>query len=70
MDSRDHYRQDHLLAKSIVYILYLLVGTLSIELNNPYIALVLGTSIWLFGINCIAYLIEYCSGHQHQHTRI
>ena len=44
-------RIDHLLGKIIVYLCYLLTGAISIEAQNPYFALVVGTALWLFGIN-------------------
>jgi hypothetical protein len=70
MRTQVNYQRAHLVAKLVIYVLYLLVGTVSIELNSPYIALVFGTYIWLFGVNCTAYLIEHLAGHQHQHNRI
>ncbi len=71
MESRsDHYAADHLLAKILVYIAYLLVGGVSIETGNPYVALVFGTAVWLFGINSAAYLIESLRGHEHCHRML
>jgi hypothetical protein len=64
LPTRPPYRQ------AVIYVLYLLVGTVSIELNSPYIALVFGTFIWLFGVNCTAYAIEHLTGHRHQHNRL
>ena len=65
-----HYHRDHLIAKIIVYVVYLLIGVLSIELATPYVALVAGTFIWLFGVNTAAYLVECCCGHQHSNTLV
>lgn len=70
MNTQVLYQQDHLIAKLVVYVFYLLIGTVSIELNSPYIALVFGTFIWLFGVNCTAYAIEHLTGHRHQHNRL
>jgi len=64
------YLSDHRLAKLLVCILYIIIGTLSLETENPYIALVFGTFIWFFGINTAAYAIETLRGHCHQHQPI
>ena len=58
---------DHLTAKITVYFFYILIGVASIEMSNPYIALVLGTAVWLFGINSVAYCVETIRGHAHRH---
>ncbi len=50
--------------------LYVAVGIASIELDAPYVALVFGTSIWLFGVNTVAYLVECAAGHEHRHNPI
>ena len=68
MKASAHYSADHLIAKVLIYIGYLLVGTVSIETSNPYVALVFGTAIWLFGINGAAYIIESVRGHEHSHN--
>jgi len=70
MSTSAHYSADHLLAKVMIYVGYLLVGTISIESGNAYVALVFGTAIWLFGVNAAAYLIEAVRGHEHCHNRI
>ena len=70
MNTSENYQKDHLIAKAIIYVLYLLVGVISIEFNAPYVALVFGTSIWLFGINTAAYLVECLADHDHRHTPI
>ena len=70
MNTADHYRRDHLIAKIIIFLIYLLVGSISIEFGNPYLALSVGTSIWLFGVNTVAYLVECVAGHTHRHHRI
>ena len=70
MEGSAHYQRDHLIAKAIIYLLYLAVGIVSIELDAPYVALVFGTSIWLFGINTVAYLVERVAGHEHHHNAI
>jgi hypothetical protein len=61
-------RIDHLLGKIIVYFCYLLTGAISIEAQSPYFALVVGTALWLFGINGAAYLVEAARGHAHRHN--
>lgn len=70
MENSAHYSADHLLAKVMIYIGYLLVGAVSIETGNAYVALVFGTALWLFGVNAAAYLIEAARGHEHCHNRI
>ena len=68
MRPSNDYAADHLLAKVVVYFFYLLIGGVSIELANPYVALVVGTAVWLFGINGAAYCIESVRGHEHRHS--
>ena len=58
---------DHLIGKLVVYLGYLITGTVSIEAHNPYIALVFGTALWLFGVNTAAYIVETLRGHTHKH---
>ena len=70
MQGSTNYAADHLLAKVIVYFCYLLIGVVSIELGTPYVALVLGTAVWLFGINSVAYCVETLRGHEHRHSLI
>lgn len=70
MEHSEHYTQDHFIAKVIVYVLYVLVGIASIELASPYVALVIGTFVWLFGINTVAYLVECFCGHNHGHKLV
>ena len=70
MKGSQEYAADHLLAKITVYFFYLLIGVASIELGSPYLALVLGTAVWLFGINSVAYCVETIRGHEHRHTLI
>ena len=62
-----HYATDHRLAKTLVCLTYILLGTISIETGNSYIALVAGTCIWFFGVNTVGYLIESVRGHGHSH---
>ena len=66
--SPTHYAADHLIAKLTIYLTYVLVGAISIETGNSYVALVLGTGVWLFGINGAAYLVEGLRGHAHCHN--
>jgi hypothetical protein len=70
MKTSNRYQWDHLFAKVIVFSLYLLVGVVSIETNNPYLTLTVGTPIWLFGVNSVAYILECLGGHPHNHNRI
>ena len=65
--SHNYYATDHRMAKLVVCLAYILLGAVSIELGNPYIALVAGTGIWFFGINAVGYLIESLRGHHHIH---
>ena len=65
--SHNAYAADHRMAKLVVCLAYILLGAVSIELGNPYIALVAGTGIWFFGINTVGYLIESLQGHHHTH---
>ena len=67
MQSAGHYATDHRIAKVVVFLAYILLGAISIETGNPYIALVAGTCIWFFGINAVGYLIESLRGHHHTH---
>ena len=70
MKQAEHYHRDHVIAKVIVYLVYLLTGFANIELATPYIALVVGTFVWLFGVNTTAYVVECIAGHQHRHKLI
>ncbi len=63
-----HYAADHFIAKLTIYLTYVLVGAISIETGNSYVALVLGTGVWLFGINEAAYFVEVLRGHDHCHN--
>ncbi len=63
-----NYAADHFIAKLAIYLTYVLVGAISIESGNSYVALVLGTGVWLFGINGAAYLVEVLRGHDHCHN--
>lgn len=67
MNNSNDYAADHLTAKITVYFFYIFIGVASIEMSNPYIALVLGTAVWLFGINTVAYWVEAIRGHAHRH---
>ena len=70
MKTTSCYQWDHMLAKLIIYLTYLLVGVVSIETNNPYFTLVIGTPIWLFGVNAAGYLVECIGGHPHYHSKL
>ncbi|MCZ6460403.1 MAG: hypothetical protein O6766_13705 [Gammaproteobacteria bacterium] len=63
-----NYAADHFIAKLAIYLTYVLVGAISIESGNSYVALFLGTGVWLFGINGAAYLVEVLRGHHHCHN--
>jgi len=67
MQSQDNYFLDHVIAKITIYLAYVAIGVGSIESGNPYLALVVGTALWLFGINSIAYCVETVRGHEHNH---
>lgn len=70
MKGSREYAADHLLAKVTIYFFYLLIGVVSIEVGSPYIALVFGTAVWLFGVNSVAYCVETIRGHEHRHKLI
>ena len=70
MERSMEYRKNHLQAKGIVFMLYMLISIVGIELGSPYLALTLGTPIWFFGVNAVAYLVECLKGHEHLHHRI
>ncbi len=66
---QSQYDANHRVAKAVVCALYLILGIVSVETDMPYIVLFAGTLIWLFGVNPIAYGIEYLRKQQHQHNR-
>lgn len=68
MKDSDQYTADHLIAKALIYVVYVVLGVASIETGNPYVALVFGTALWLFGINGVAYYVETVRGHVHRHN--
>ena len=70
MNTNDQYAADHLIAKIAVYICYVMTGTISIELGAPYVGLLLGTGVWLFGVNSVAFVVETARGHEHRHNRV
>ena len=70
MNNSTRYRNDHVLAKGVVLVLYLTIGIISIEMGSPYLSLLVGTPVWFFGINSIGYLVEHLFGHEHVHNRI
>ena len=63
----DHYTADHRIAKLVIFLAYILLGAISVEIGNPYIALVAGTCIWFFGINTVGHIVESVLGHRHTH---
>ena len=67
MNNSDCYKKDHLIAKTAVLVIYLVVGIVGIETGSPYLALVVGTPVWLFGVNTLAYFVESLLGHAHRH---
>ncbi len=68
MKSSDNYAADHLIAKVSIYLSYIVIGVASIEAGTPYLALIVGTAIWLFGVNSVAYCVETIRGHEHNHN--
>ena len=70
MNGTQQYHRIHLTAKGIVYIAYLTLGTISIENDTPYLSLLFGTQIWMFGVNSVAYLIESMIGQYHRHNKL
>ncbi len=69
MNKSDHYQTDHIIAKALVCLAVIALGAISIEISNPYVALVPGTVIWFFGVNAAAYLFETLSHHEHRHSK-
>lgn len=70
MQTTDNYTADHLIAKAAIYVSYITIGITSIESGNPYMGLILGTGLWLFGVNTVAYAVETVRGHEHRHNMI
>ena len=70
MTQSRNYTADHCTAKALVCITYIVVGAASIETGNPYIALVVGTIVWFFGVNATAYLLETLLRHPHCHNKV
>lgn len=68
LQSTEDYATNHRIAKVVVCLVYILLGTISIETGNSYIALIVGTCIWFFGINAVGHLIESLKGHRHTHN--
>jgi len=68
MKTPTSYHRDHIIAKAVICVTYILLGIASIEANNPYFALVLGTTVWFFGVNFAGYVIENLLGHEHNHN--
>lgn len=70
MPESKQYQWIHLIAKGVIYLIYVGLGVVSIETNNPYLSLVVGTTVWLFGVNTAGYLIESVIGHRHLHNKV
>ncbi len=70
MNNQHQYFCDHVIAKATIYLAYVAIGIASIESGNPYPALFLGTALWLFGINGVAYCVETIRGHEHNHKML
>ena len=70
MTQSKNYPADHIMAKAIICVINILLGITSIEIGNPYLPLVLGTSLWCFGINFTGYLIESLLHHPHCHNPV
>lgn len=70
MTQSKNYTTDHCIAKAIICFTYILIGAASIETGNPYIALILGTLVWFFGVNAAGYLLETILKHPHCHNKI
>ena len=67
---RQHYYRDHLIAKALVCIAVIALGSLGIYTGNSYIGLIPGTLIWFFGVNGLGYLLEGLMHHPHCHNLI
>jgi hypothetical protein len=57
------YSQDHKLAKFILYVIIVLL------VANTFTEF-LGITIWIWGLNPIAYLVESARKHPHQHDKL
>ena len=64
------YQRIHILAKLIVYVLYITISMVGIELGYEYLTMIIGTLIWFFGINVIAYILEMIFSLKHEHSMI
>lgn len=66
---RDYYKEDHKIAKVIVYIIIITLYNISFFVSFPYGLILnnLAISIWLFGINPTAYIVESIRKHVHKH---
>lgn len=57
------YNENHKLAKAIIYVIILL-------LVLPCLKEAFIVTLWFWGLNPIAYVIETIRGQEHQHDRI
>ena len=69
MTTRNQYRQDHKIAKAIVFMLVVLCLVINREFDSMYID-ILAVFIWLFGVNPIGYLVESIRHHSHNHDKV
>ena len=70
LNKSDHYRADHLIAKGIVCLVVIALGSIGIETGNPYVSLIPGTVVWFFGVNASGYLVETFAHHEHRHAKV
>jgi ABC-type polysaccharide/polyol phosphate export permease len=61
------YDQDHKIAKFIIYVVIMVL--VLIPIDSPLKEL-LAVTIWFWGLNPIAYLVESVRKHPHQHRKL
>lgn len=70
MKTVNQHWKDHFIAKLIIYAISVILGVYSIEAQNPYIALTVGTQVWMFGVDAVTCIIEIVAGLCRLHDRI
>ena len=56
VNTPNHYQTEYLIAKVVICLIVIALGTLSIETGNFYISLIPGTIIWFFDVYSLAEL--------------
>ena len=68
-EQESFYKQDHKIAKAIVYLMIVVLLVLNKHFDLLYLD-VLAVSLWFWCINSIAYVIETIRGHSHNHDKL